>query len=86
MANLVTIACALKVVLLVNYLLKIKFDDGTKGLESTILFEFIIVFTSSYGFVFHLNTILYGEEVEDFFNHVVRFNRQLSKLKKLFKF
>ena len=77
---LATVVCVLKAVGLVNYIFKNQPNSGTKGFESTILFESILVLLSSYGFLFHLNTILYGDEVEDFFNHVMRLNRQLRKL------
>ena len=80
--NIAMFMCILKVILLVDYISKIRHDPGIMDLESIILFEFIIVFLSSYGFLFQLNTILYGDKVEDFFNHVIRFNRQLSKFYK----
>jgi hypothetical protein len=67
--------CFLKIVSLVHYILEGS-DIGSK-----IFFEVLIVNIFTYGFVFHINAIMYGEAVEDFFNQFMRFNLQLSKHK-----
>jgi hypothetical protein len=67
--------CFLKIVALIRYIMESS-DAGRK-----IFFEALIVNIFAFGFVFHLNTIKYGEAVEAFFNQIMRFNLQLSKHK-----
>jgi len=65
---------------LIEYCLRVNPNaPGTSSGESGILFDILVIVALSYGFVFHLNTILYGESIADFFTHVITLNRLLRK-------
>ena len=74
------IFCLLKISVYFNYMLKAwNGKKSESGSESQLLFELLFVIAFSYGWVFHINTYIYIEQVEDFFNNIITLNKRLGK-------
>jgi len=65
--------CLFKGIILVCYFQTTMASGLKKGLELFMVVAF------SFGMTFHLNTVLFGDEVEAMFNYVINLNRRLSK-------
>jgi hypothetical protein len=72
--------CLLKISVYLSYMLRLtRTKESWAGHESKLFFELLFVIAFSYGWVFYINTFVYAEEIQDFFNNIMTFNKRLSK-------